>query len=509
METAILIVGAGPTGLVLALWLAQFGIASRIIDKDAGPGETSRAMGVQARTLELYQQIGLANEIIEKGIKANVFNIRKNGRRTFSFQLGEMGKGLSPFPYLLSFPQDDHEKVLIEHLQQVGITVERNTELIDFSQTTEHVQAILNTKQGLETIKIAYLCGCDGAHSIIREMLKIGFPGGTYSQIFYVADVKATGEAANGEVQMGVSQQDFCLVLPVRSSGSLRLIGIVPPDKEFKENITCDDIQSAVNRDTKLTINTVNWFSTYHVHHRIAQQFKQNRIFLLGDAAHIHSPVGGQGMNTGIGDAINLAWKMAAVLQNRATADLLESYEIERISFAKQLVSSTDKAFQLMTNSGILGKCWRGAIFPFLLPLLLQWQVVSRYLFKIISQIEVKYRQSPLSQGHVNKIHGGDRLPWVKYADTDNFASLQLLDWQVHIYGIATAAIKNILQKLHLTLNVYPWDKQAENAGLQKDAMYLIRPDGYTALVCANQDAQVLENFLTRYKIISRKKGDA
>jgi 2-polyprenyl-6-methoxyphenol hydroxylase-like FAD-dependent oxidoreductase len=495
METSVLIVGAGPTGLVLALWLNRLGVSVRIIDKNAEPGTESRAIGIQARTLELYQQIGLAQEIVDKGIKANAFTIRKNGRETFSLSLREMGTGLSPFPFFLLFPQDDHEKILIEHLNQVGINVERNTTLASLTQNTDNVEAVLKTEQGIETVKIAYLCGCDGAHSTVRDALNIAFPGGTYSQLFYVADVIATTESENDNLQMCVTPHDFCLVLPVRSSGSFRLIGIVPSNK--KEKIIFDDVTPSILKNTALKIKKLNWFSTYHVHHRVAQQFRKERVFLVGDAAHIHSPAGAQGMNTGIGDAINLAWKIAAVVQHRASPTLLESYEIERMPFANQLVATTDKLFQLMTNSGLLGKCWRGIFFPFILPLLFRLKFIRRYFFKTTSQIKINYRHSPLSAGHSKKIVSGDRLPWVQYGATDNFAPLQSLDWQIHIYGEANAEFVAAIKKLNLIIHVFPWEKPVKKAGLEKNTVYLIRPDGYVAYIDADQDTKKLEDFLS------------
>ncbi len=496
-NTSILIVGAGPTGLVLALWLTHFGVNVRIIDKNAEAGTESRAIGIQARTLELYQQIGLAQDIIAHGIKVNDLTLRKNGRKTFSLPLKDMGKGLSPFPFILFFPQDDHEKILIERLRLAGVTVERNSELIKLTQTNDSVQAIVKNENGLETINIAYLCGCDGARSTVREQLNIQFPGGTYSQIFFVADAIATSDSADDDIQLCVSSEDFCITLPVRNHGSYRLIGIVPPDKESKENINFDDVLPSVTRNTQLKIKSLNWFSTYHVHHRVANQFQKERAFLIGDAAHIHSPAGAQGMNTGIGDAINLAWKLAAVVQNRADPKLLGSYQIERMQFAKQLVSTTDKLFQIMTSKHLLGKIWRGIVFPFVMPMLFRIPFMKRFFFKIVSQIELKYRHSPLSQGHAGKIYAGDRLPWVQYETTDNFASLQAMDWQVHIYGTASSTLVTDINKLKIALHVFPWSNNPETAGLEKNTIYLIRPDGYIAYINSDQNPLLLKEFLS------------
>jgi 2-polyprenyl-6-methoxyphenol hydroxylase-like FAD-dependent oxidoreductase len=506
LETQVLIVGAGPTGLVLALWLTHFGIPLRIIDKDDGPGETSRAMGVQARTLEFYQQLGIAQEVISKGINANAFHLRVHGIVKAVGRLHDMGKGLSPFPFMLTFPQDDHEKLLLEHLSKFGVNVERKTELISFTQTESSVQATLKTPNGgTETVDVPYLGGCDGARSTVRTNLKIDFHGGTYSQIFYVADAKATGDAANGDLQLCLSENDFCLVMPVRSSGTFRLIGIVPPDKEQQEKIVFKDVSDAVIRDTLLKIDAVNWFSTYHVHHRVAKQFRVDRIFLSGDAAHIHSPVGAQGMNTGIADAINLAWKIAAVAQQRAAPALLDTYEIERKAFALTLVSTTDRMFQIMTAGGTFGKYWRMKIFPFILSHIIRFEAVRRFLFKTISQIKINYRQSSLSRNVVKKIHGGDRLPWVDYGSSDNFASLQTLDWQVHIYGEANKDFEEAMYSTGIRLKILPANDRSEAAGLQANAVYLIRPDGYLGFVSVTQDAEKLKSYLAEHQIAARK----
>jgi 2-polyprenyl-6-methoxyphenol hydroxylase-like FAD-dependent oxidoreductase len=502
MEEKLLIVGAGPTGLVLALWLTEFGVPFRIIDKASGPGETSRAMAVQAHTLESYQQIGFAEEVVSKGIKIAAINLRKAGKLDARVPIGEIGKDLSPYPFVLSFPQDDHEKLLVEQLQKRGVIIERNTELLGVTQNKDHVTATITKDGNRETFNTPYLFGCDGARSVVRTSLEINFPGGTYSQIFYVADAGVTGEAANNELHLCLSEKDFTLVMPVRSTGNSRLIGIVPPEIEKKENIEFKDVEAAVIRNTNLSINKVNWFSTYHSHHRVAKSFRDNKIFLCGDAAHIHSPAGGQGMNTGIGDAVNLAWKIAAVVQNRAAVSLLDTYETERIAFAYRLVATTDKVFLGVTSQGLVGKIIRNVFLPYIFPLLLKFRFMQRFMFKTVSQIEINYRQSQWSEGTAGKIHSGDRLPWVQYADGDNFKSLQLLDWQIHIYGMANQEFKTALK--NIKINEFQWNESAAKAGLQKDAIYLIRPDGYVAYANPNQDGKTVADYISRFQIISR-----
>jgi 2-polyprenyl-6-methoxyphenol hydroxylase-like FAD-dependent oxidoreductase len=193
-ETEILIVGAGPTGLVLALWLAHWGVRVRIIDKTQEAGTTSRALAVQARTLELYSQIDLADAVMERSRPALAVNLWVTGKKRTHVAFGDMGAGISPYPYPVIFPQDEHERLLIDRLSKGGVDVERSTELLGFEMTADHVVARLKKRDGnIETCRAAYIAGCDGAHSTVREAIKIGFPGGTYEHIFYVADVEATG----------------------------------------------------------------------------------------------------------------------------------------------------------------------------------------------------------------------------------------------------------------------------------------------------------------------------
>ena len=351
-ETEVLIVGAGPTGLVLALWLTRLGVRVRIVDKTSEPGTTSRALAVQARTLEFYGQLGFADEVVRRGLWATEANMWVGGRRAAQISLDGMGSGISPYPYPLIYPQDEHERLLIERLMELGVAVERETEVVSFEEAGDRVQIKLRKSDGSEEVcTTAYVAGCDGARSTTREHLGIGFPGGTYEHLFYVADVQATGHAVNGDLNIALEKSDFLVVFPLKSEGRARFIGTVKDDSRKPEELSWDSVNKGVVESLRTEVQRVNWFSTYRVHHRVADRFRKGRCFLLGDAAHIHSPVGGQGMNTGIGDAVNLAWKLAAVLQGRAKVSLLDTYEPERIAFARRLVATTDRAFTTVTSS--------------------------------------------------------------------------------------------------------------------------------------------------------------
>jgi 2-polyprenyl-6-methoxyphenol hydroxylase-like FAD-dependent oxidoreductase len=493
-----LIVGAGPTGLVLALWLTRLGASVRIIDKTAEPGTTSRAVAVQARTLELYRQVGLADAVVEGGVKVAGAHFWVRGTKAAHIPLSRLGQGLSPFPYALTYPQDAHERLLIERLKALGVIVERRTELVRFDQAGEKVRAVLKRPDGSEeNFEAAYLAGCDGAHSTVRESVGIGFPGGTYTGLFYVADVVATGPATDGEIHVDFEEADFLAAFPLKGEGRLRLVGPISWDTEAEHrDLTFDDIRQRVTKNLKLVAENVNWFSTYRVHHRVAARFREGRAFLLGDAAHVHSPVGGQGMNTGIGDAINLAWKLAAVLKDEGPASLLDTYEPERIAFARRLVATTDRVFTLVTKQGSFARLVRTRLFPLIAGPLSRLPPVRRFLFYTVSQIGVNYRHSTLSEGVAGKVHGGDRLPWVKTTEgEDNFTPLSTLAWQVHVYGETAPGLTETCAELGLPLNRFAWQPEMGRVGLMREAVYLIRPDGYVALADRSGDPERLRRF--------------
>ncbi len=500
MPGAVLIVGAGPTGLVLAFWLTRLGVRVRIIDRTAEPGTTSRALAVQARTLELYRQVGLADAVVEAGVRITGVNLWTGGERAARVPLGRIGQGLSPFPYVLVYPQDAHERLLIERLGALGVTVERRTALVGFEQSPEGVRAELTRPDGTkEMCEAAYLAGCDGAGSTVREQIRAGFPGGTYSGVFYVADVDASGPAADGEIHVDLEDTDFLAVFPLRGMGRLRLVGPLHRDPGRKHGEpTFNDISGRAIANLKLTVGAVNWFSTYHVHHRVATAFRQGRAFLLGDAAHVHSPVGGQGMNTGIGDAVNLSWKLAAVLSGRARDALLASYELERIGFARRLVATTDRAFSLVTKPGPIARWVRTRLVPLMAPALFRLEPARRFLFRTASQIGVSYRASPLSAGTAGSVHGGDRLPWVEIGTAeDNFAPLAALAWQVHVYGAPEPELAKTCSDLGVPLQVFEWRPAMRHAGLSQGALYLIRPDGYVALADPEARAERLRAYFS------------
>ena len=481
-DTQVLVVGAGPTGLAFALWLARLGIRIRIIDKTDDVANISRALGVHARTLEIYRQLGFADEAVARGVIVPALNLWTRGTRVARVPFRNVGEGLTPFPFVLDFAQDEHERLLIAQLAHAGVQVERRTELTGLTQDAKGVIATLGRADGAEEqCACDYLAGCDGAHSAVRGAIGVAFGGGTYQHLFYVADVTGRGPVVDDGVHVDLDEADLLAVFDMKGEGHIRLVGTLRADAAGDE-LSFDDVARRPIEHLRLEVDSVNWFSTYRVHHRVASRFRVGRAFLLGDAAHVHSPVGAQGMNTGIGDATNLAWKLATVIGGGAHSALLDTYEAERIAFARRLVATTDRAFAVATKPGKLAAFVRTRAFPQLVSVASRLRAVRRYLFRTVSQIMIEYRGSALSAGSAGSVHGGDRLPWVppeRPGEDDNHSPLTSLRWQVHVYGAASDNLHHTCETLGLPLHTFPWRQAMQRCGLARNAVYLVRPDGY------------------------------
>jgi hypothetical protein len=306
----------------------------------------------------------------------------------------------------------------------------------------------------------------------------------------------------NGELHVDLDEADFLAVFPLAAAGRARLVGTVQDERaQHPEDLRFADVSGRAMGNMKLQVERVNWFSTYHVHHRVAAHFRRGRAFLLGDAAHVHSPVGGQGMNTGIGDAINLAWKLSWVCARRAPDALLDTYEFERIRFARRLVATTDRAFTFVTADGPIAELVRTRLAPTVLATASSLGPVREFLFRTVSQITLNYRDAPLSVGSAGRVHAGDRLPWVSAGERDNYGPLKELAWQAHVYGEASEALRGFCAARKIALHTFPWQSTYEQAGLARDACYLLRPDTYVALADPHGEAATLERYFTQQRI--------
>ena len=511
VSAQVLVVGAGPTGLALALSLVQAGVAVRVVDRRAGPAGESRALDVQARTLELYRALGVAEQVVGAGVRVRQVRVQDGARTRSVRDVRDAGAGLSPYPYILCCPQDTHEELLVAALAEAGLDVEFGTTCVGVEAGSTAVVATLQGPDGgQERLEVAYLAGCDGAHSTVREQLGTPYRGTSSDRRYVVADVSATGPAAaspdQGAFSFCLSRDDFLLVVPARPDGTSRFVGLLPPGLADGPEAGFEDIRGFAERTTGTRVEAVHWFSTYGVTHRVADHLRSGRVFLLGDAGHVHSPLGGQGMNTGVGDAVNLGWKLAAVLQGRASPSLLDSYEAERLPFARRLVATTDRVFDRVTGSGRRARLARHLLFRVLLPAVLSSRAGRRAAGAGIGQIRLGYRDSSLSEGRAGRVRGGDRLPWVDPGDGhDTHAPLGSLDWQVHVHGDVRPGLATACAERGLAVHRWPWSRAAGAVGLRRDAAYLVRPDGDVALADPDQDPGRLRRHLDRLGLRPRR----
>jgi 2-polyprenyl-6-methoxyphenol hydroxylase-like FAD-dependent oxidoreductase len=476
-DPEVLIVGAGPTGLLLALELCRHGVRPRVVDALPGPSPLSRALILHARTLELLDRHGLAAPAVARGEVVRGAALRRAGRLAVTLRLGRIGEGLSPFPFLLVLSQDQTEGLLREALAAQGVAVEWNTTLTALTQDAAGATATLHQAAGpATTVRAAYVAGCDGARSAVRHALGITFPGGTYEQLFFVADTVTDGvgedPAAGRVLQALLAARTFYALFPM-PQGRTRIIGLLPEGLS-QETATFEAVRPALEQAGQVRVRSVSWFSTYRVHHRVAAHFRQGRAFLVGDAGHVHSPAGGQGMNTGLGDAANLGWKLAAALRGPAPAALLATYEAERRPFAQQLVATTDRAFRAATGASGWAGFVRTRLVPWLLPLALRLPWVRHRLFLTLSQIGIAYPDSPLSQGHAPGCRGGMRLPWAP----GRYAALRQVGWQVLAVGPPAPALVGWAHA-----HTLPLTEIAPTPPETPGTVYLVRPDGYVGLV--------------------------
>jgi 2-polyprenyl-6-methoxyphenol hydroxylase-like FAD-dependent oxidoreductase len=518
MDFDVLIVGAGPTGLMLANQLARRGVRAMIIDRHAGPARETRALGVQARTLEIYSHLGLATRAVEMGKRGTGAYLWARGRKMAHVPLGEAGKHVTPYPYILVLGQDDNERLLGEKLTEYGSSVQWNTELISLDQHSDHVEVKLKGSDGAQrTLRAAWVAGCDGAHSAVRELNHIEFPGAPYEHVFFVADVEATGGMVPDTVNAYLWRDGFHLMFPMRGVDHWRLVGILPQALRGRKDVTFEDVVPSVRIElgATLTFKSCAWFSTYRIHHRAAARFRQGRCFVLGDAAHIHSPVGAQGMNTGLQDAYNLGWKLALVVAKQADESLLDSYHDERWPIAQRLLHTTDRGFRLVVSDSWLAGLMRTEVLARVAAFAMGRERIQRIAFRTVSQTGIHYRDSALSSGNVpdDAPQAGDRFPWLKLrwrgdgAIEDTFQALDDTKFNLVIFGEGPAPggpasegsslIPADLLRGHVVPRDADNDAELTRHKIPRPSCYLIRPDGHVGFCSDRFDAAAIDRYLT------------
>jgi 2-polyprenyl-6-methoxyphenol hydroxylase-like FAD-dependent oxidoreductase len=481
----ILIAGAGPVGLTLAVELARFGIATRLIDRAPHATETSKALVIWSRTLELMERAGYARVFAESGGHAHAAALHHGGKVLGRASFADVS---SPFNFALMIPQRDTERLLAAEAQKLGVAVERQVELMGVLQGADAVEAHLRHADGREEVfKTPWLIGCDGAHSAVRHALGIEFQGDTRADDFFVADVRLAGAdiPPSDEISIYFHRDGPFVVFPMPGGRARVIASAGRTDASHpRPDPTLSEVQTLANErvggDFKL-LDPV-WLAVFRINERKVADYRHGRVFLAGDAAHIHSPAGGQGMNTGMQDAFNLAWKLAMVLHGDARATLLDSYSPERSAVGDQVLRNATR----LTDVGTLANPASQAARNFLLHLLLGLHAIQSKLVTAMSEIDIEYPKSPLSEGPAS----GARFPPSEYAGSapgsDNRPRFALFASD-EATGAAFAARYPRLLRAEC--------RRPPDAG----RVLIVRPDGYVGLSARAGEWEAADRYLKRF----------
>lgn len=401
----VLVVGAGPTGLALAAQLRAYGTRFRIIDRSLDRARESRALAIQPRTLEALAGFGVTEELVARGNRAVQVRMHVPGGRVLRLPLFDIGCADTPYPYPLFLSQAETEAVLGAHLAERGVAIERSTVLRDLSPQDTYVTCRLSHGDGeREEVRARFVVGCDGAHSTVRSLAGIGFVGSTYPQTFLLADLEVDG-LERGAAHAYLSDAGMLFFFPLETPATWRMLAMRPPDAPDEE-VSLGHLQAITDRyagaagsagsaGEGLRLRDAVWMTEFRLQNRGAAHYRAGRVFLAGDAAHIHSPAGAQGMNTGIQDALNLGWKLALTCRGAAPRALLDTYESERAPVGRNVLRFTDRAFTIATSRNPFIRRARTQLAPRLMPLALRFTALRGRAFRTLSELAIHYRRSP------------------------------------------------------------------------------------------------------------------
>jgi len=544
-DPGVLVVGAGPVGLSMACELARHGLRSRVVDAGDGPTDQSRALGVQARTLEVFEDMGVVEAVLDRGRKLRGIEAYADGRRLFHVSFDFEGLG-TPYPFILCLPQSETERTLLDRLHRDGIEVERRTSLTGLRQDESGVTASLVDPGGRATeARARWIVGCDGARSVARHALGLTFAGAEYEETFLLADVRLAWDRPDDEITIVLTPEGPIVAFPMPEPGRWRLVdgsGMATQDAEPARVVARFQGLLREHGRPEATVSDPTWTSAFRIHRRVADRFREGRCFVAGDAAHIHSPAGGQGMNTGIQDAYNLAWKLALVDRGASPDSLLDSYSPERRSAVAGVVQGSHLATRLVTLRNPVARSIR----DHLAGLLGEFDFVARRLSRDISELGVGYPDSPavaedrsgLLAGlpHALDFRGGprpgDRVPDFPLepgpghdGPTRLFEALRGTRHVLLLFegdrgeGGAFAAVHDAARPLGAEIDAYlvtrgevarpsiVWDGPTladrsralhHGFGVRGAAVALIRPDGYLGYRASPPDAAKLAAYLGR-----------
>jgi 4,5-epoxidase len=531
MDPQILIVGAGPTGLALACQCLQQGLRVRILDKKPGPSDTSKAVGLQYRVSEVLACMGLADRFLARGGSPTTVNmyVKRQPILRLKFEGFSDAAGREAFePRPIMIPQSETEQLLWEAVRERGGDVEWETEFLNFTPDAAKVTARIRRADGREEqVACDYLVSCEGAHSVARKQAGLTFAGKTYPLVFFMADVALDWSADDNATHVWFHPDGSCAAMPFRETGRWRMfVEMTNQADRYGGIVTLDTIRDLVaertgDRETK--ISDPRWISEFRIHCRMVDHYRSGRVFVAGDAAHIHSPTGGQGIATGIQDAVNLAWKLGRVLKG-APDSLLDTYEEERLPKAKEVLNETNRITTVM-----FAPTWRKRILRdyIVLPILnLRW--TQRKMFAKLAQLHVNYRESRLSMpenGVRSRVRAGDRAPDVAFRRADKGETVTLFQLlkdvrPVVLLGPVTQneptryeRLLDALERLDLSCHVLisPGEVYAGRQarclidiygdfrrlyGMTPEFLCLIRPDDHVGLVQRGVNAAALRDYL-------------
>ena len=527
-DAQVTIVGAGPTGLLSAILLKRAGIHVRILDKAPSAAKESRAFALQARTLEILHTIGLADAFLDRGALASGVRVFVDGKLAASVTLDGAGRTDTPFPVVLTLPQSETEAILAADLLRQGVEIERGVTATALRQDAQGVALEATDAAGRAlTIRSDYLVGADGAHSVVRKALGLTFEGAPYAQTFLLADCRIEGPLEEGPFCAFLHESDFAIWFPLRGERFGRVIAtsrqaVTDPSiaDQGSSAATLADVEDSFRRATQidLRLSDATWVSRYRVHHRGVDRYGVDRVFVAGDAAHIHSPAGGQGMNTGLQDAANLAWKLTLTLRGGAPPSLLPSYDGERRPVGRSVLAATDRMFSFATSASGWMSAARDVLLPLVLGTVGRIGIARSRAFEFLSELGIRYPagDAVADEASAKPRWGegpdpGERAPDAQITHRTRVFDL-LIGYRFHLLALSRAPLSGAeierwaaeLDELargsgldlgaHLIVTSqigrHSAIIQVENAavlaayGLSNavpQALYLVRPDGYVA----------------------------
>ncbi|WAJ45900.1 FAD-dependent monooxygenase [Mycobacterium sp. Aquia_216] len=507
----VMVVGAGPVGLVAGCELARRGIRVRVIDKLAQPTDQSRAIAVHARSLDMFDRMGIVDEMLSTGIKATAMQMYAGRSKLFRIPLGGVD---SAFPFTLTTAQTETERVLGEHLQSLGVTVERGVELVALSQDGDGVRLTLRHPDGAtEQAAASWVIGADGAHSIVRKLVGTKLAGSFVGERFLLGDVDAEHTLDLDSMHTFFAPDGPVVVLPMRD-GRMRFLAEVhdAPGTPLNLHPTQQELQSILDRRIGgIRLRKSHWLTSFEIHHARVPAYRWGRVFLAGDAAHIHSPAGGQGMNTGMQDAFNLVWKLAAVVNGDGGDTLLDSYQAERLPVADQVITFTNRLTKVGTLSGVPRLIRNLAV-----RVLSHVPAIRRAMADTAEEVNVGYSGSPIAVGprlKNAKVVAGDHLPHV----ADDLVQKQLSvacgarNLSHAVLTVATGQVAPAAGgpgQLQVLVNADdtpvagydaviadPKGIVGQRLGLTNGGRLVIRPDGYIGAVAALDDTATIADY--------------